>query len=295
MLILGAGLNGCIAACKYPEAKIIEYLDTPTVHRAVLRFRSDAVSKITGIPFKEVEVQKGIIYRDQYVGPDIKMSNLYSRKVTGMALPRSIDNLKPSKRWIAPDDFHASLLARFHKRIEVSSKYVPVKIDEPIISTIPLPALCGILGIENPITREEHCKPIYVRTIKIPSADVYQTVYYPEPDLNAYRASMSGNMLIIEGIREVSSRECMKIMSDLGLYGLEHTFMESIVQRFGKFVPMDSIKRKRMMLELTTNHGIYSLGRHATWRKLMLDDLPKDLEVIERLIKIDEYDIRVGR
>ena len=71
--------------------------------------------------------------------------------------------------------------------------------------------------------------------------------------------------------------------------------MESIVQRFGKFVPMDTIKRKRMMLELTTNHGIYSLGRHATWRKLMLDDLPKDLEVIERLIKIDEYDIRIGK
>jgi hypothetical protein len=35
---------------------------------------------------------------------------------------------------------------------------------------------------------------------------------------------------------------------------------------------------------LTEEHNIYSLGRFATWRQLLLDDLVKDIGVIEKLI-----------
>ena len=295
MLILGAGLNGCLAACRFKNAKIHEYLNTPSVHRAVLRFRSDAVSDLTGITFKKVEVQKGIVVDDNFVQPSIRLSNLYARKVSGMAVTRSINNLDTSIRWIAPADFHAQLLTNLRDRIIVGSTYVPNKFDEPIISTIPLPVLCEKIGLANPISQQEKEKPIHVLTIEFESADVYQTIYYPEHNTQVYRASMTGNMLIIESTAQVTSREAMRIMNHFGLHGMVHTFGKSIVQQFGKFIPLDDVKRKKLMFELTKDFGVYSLGRHATWRKLMLDDTPHDLDVIQRLIEVDEYDIRIGK
>ena len=295
MLILGAGLNGCLAAYRFKDAEIHEYLNTPSVHKAVLRFRSDAVSDLTGIPFKKVEVQKGIVVDGNFVQPNIKLSNLYARKVSGMAVPRSINNLEPSIRWIAPQDFHAQMLTKLRARIKVGSTYVPSKLDEPVISTIPLPVLCEKLGISNPISKQEKEKPIHVLTIEFESADVYQTIYYPEHNTKIYRASMTGNMLIIESTAQVTSREAMKVINDFGLYGMTHTFGQHVVQQFGKFIPLDDVKRKKLMFELTRDFGVYSLGRHATWRKLMLDDTPHDLDVIQRLIEVDEYDIRIGK
>lgn len=295
MLILGAGLNGCLAAYRFKNAEIHEYLNTPSVHKAVLRFRSDAVSDLTGIPFKRVEVQKGIVVDGNFVQPNIKLSNLYARKVSGMAIPRSINNLEPSVRWIAPHDFHAQMLTNLRDRIKVGSTYTPSKFDEPVISTIPLPVLCQKLGIDNPISQQEKEKPIHVLTIEFESADVYQTIYYPEHNTQIYRASMTGTMLIIESTSPITSRDAMKIINDFGLYGMTHTFGDRVVQEFGKFVPLENTKRKKLMFGLTKDFGVYSLGRHATWRKLMLDDTPHDLDVIQRLIEVDEYDIRIGK
>ena len=295
MLILGAGLNGCLAAYRFKNAEIHEYLNTPSVHKAVLRFRSDAVSDLTGIPFKRVEVQKGIVVDGNFVQPNIKLSNLYARKVSGMAIPRSINNLEPSVRWIAPQDFHAQMLTNLRDRIKVGSTYIPSKFDEPVISTIPLPVLCQKLGIDNPISQQEKEKPIHVLTIEFESADVYQTIYYPEHNTQIYRASMTGTMLIIESTSPITSRDAMKIINDFGLYGMTHTFGDRVIQEFGKFVPLENTKRKKLMFGLTKDFGVYSLGRHATWRKLMLDDIPNDLDVIQRLIEVDEYDIRIGK
>ena len=60
MNIIGAGLTGCLAAYAFKDAVIHEYLKEPRVHKAVLRFRTDEVSKLTGIPFKKVLVHKAV-------------------------------------------------------------------------------------------------------------------------------------------------------------------------------------------------------------------------------------------
>lgn len=295
MIILGAGLNGCIAALRFPESQIQEYLNTPSVHKAVLRFRSDEVSRITGIPFKKVVVNKAIVVDKEFVNPNLQLNNLYSIKVTGQAVSRSIDSLEPAERYIAPSDFHKQMLDRLSDRITFNSNHVPSKFSEPTISTLPLPILCNMLNINCPIVKEEKEKPIHVRTIEFENADLYQTIYYPKHSTNVYRASMTGKMLIIESVDKISSRECMSIINDFGLTGMAHIFGEPIVQQFGKFIPLEPTKRKKLMLEITDNFGVYSLGRHATWRKLLLDDTPKDLDAIERLIKIDDYDLRIGK
>lgn len=53
-IIVGAGLSGLIAACKFPQASVFEASpsEKPAGHQALLRFRNESVSRITGIPFK---------------------------------------------------------------------------------------------------------------------------------------------------------------------------------------------------------------------------------------------------
>lgn len=295
MIILGAGLNGCIAAFRFPQARILEYLLGPSIHKAVLRFRSDRVSDITGIPFKKVEVTKGIIMADSFVQPNLKLNNLYSRKVTGCANNRSIDNLEKSTRWIAPDDFHYQMLSKLHNRIELGVDYVPTKLDEPIISTIPLPILCDKIGVECPIETAQQAKPIHVRTIELEDVELYQTIYYPDPRFSIYRASITGSKLIIESIDKITTRELIRVIEHFGLTGMVYRNDKEFVQQFGKFIPLEEVKRKKLMYELTHLYGVYSLGRHATWRKILLDDSVHDMDVIERMIQLDEYDLRVGR
>ena len=42
-------------------------------------------------------------------------------------------------------------------------------------------------------------------------------------------------------------------------------------------------------------YGIYSLGRHATWRKILLDDVVGDIERIQSMMKTSAYDRMLGK
>ena len=59
-LIVGAGLAGCIAAHLFRDKQVFEISEREDMesHKAVLRFRSDELSNILGVPFKKVKVQK---------------------------------------------------------------------------------------------------------------------------------------------------------------------------------------------------------------------------------------------
>ena len=58
-MIVGAGLTGLIAAHAWPQALVVEAVSGPTgSHHALLRFRSDAVARLTGVEFRRVTVRK---------------------------------------------------------------------------------------------------------------------------------------------------------------------------------------------------------------------------------------------
>ena len=49
-------------------------------------------------------------------------------------------------------------------------------------------------------------------------------------------------------------------------------------------MPIDDKIRKDFIYTLTEKYNIFSVGRFATWRQLLLDDVVNDISVIERLI-----------
>lgn len=290
MKILGAGLAGCLAGIAFPDAEIKEMLDTPSIHKAILRFRSDAVSRFTGIPFKKVTVHKGIFSNGKFVDCNIRIANSYSDKVTGFINDRSIWNTKSCERWIAPEDFHQQIYDMCSGRIQLG--YNEPLNDDVAISTLPLSVLAAELGLEEraPIC---YANPIYVTTVKIEDCDVYQTIYYPDNRTDVYRASLESGKLIIESIAPILNREISAVLDSFAIRRYEIMEM-SYKQCFGKIVYPNVEEVKEFIYDLTDNHNIYSLGRSALLKDILLDDTLQDIKRIKEMMVKTDYQKRLG-
>lgn len=322
MIILGAGLAGCIAGHLFPGSLLLERGKREEVgaHKALLRFRSDAISRITGIPFRKVQVHKAVVYGSDYWdgGRDVPivLQNMYSRKVTGTLSSRSIWNLEAVTRYVAPEDFHermvkqlevlfdwdvdivSGLLVNGHRKnagsLGVHCGYEREP-NDALLSTLPLPVMLGLAQIERHLVDEKTFvrQPIDVQRWKVKNCDLFQTIYFPDPSYPIYRASITGDTLIVESMHSGATTNLRMVMEVLTAFGLTWDDTESIgtvnKQEYGKILPLADDARHHILMELTRLHRVYSLGRFATWRNVLLDDLPQDADRIRELIGMSEY------
>ena len=290
--IVGAGLAGLIAAHAWPQARLYEAAPKPAQgHRALLRFRTDAVARLTGIEFKSVRVRKGIWSRGAFVAPSIAAANSYARKCLGKLVgERSIWQLDPVERFIAPDNFYDQLLANVGDRIQWGCAVEYGYDKEPIVSTAPLPVVLRSLRIEEPCKFER--APITVQRFRVEGADVYQTVYFPDVMTDVYRASITGDTLIVESMSDVGPSDLAQVTEAFSLLSSSVTPLEKVTQRYGKIAPVDDAARKQLLFRLTHEHSIYSLGRFATWRNILLDDVVDDIAAIKKLARTGAYELR---
>ena len=111
-----------------------------------------------------------------------------------------------------------------------------------------------------------------------------------------YRASITGDTLIVEAMAtDVASKEWMpRALTLIGrAFATEVVqVVETVQQQYGKIVPIADADRKRILFALTQQNGIYSLGRFATWRNILLDDVVKDVHAIKRMMNSTPYDVR---
>ena len=109
--------------------------------------------------------------------------------------------------------------------------------------------------------------------------------------MGVYRASISGDILIIESMNELDSNDRYFVFESFGLLTIENTHvLKDHKQERGKIGAIDEKIRKKIILDLTLKHNIFSLGRFATWRNIVLDDVYNDILVIKRLINKGSYD-----
>lgn len=295
MIILGAGLSGCLAGALNKDATIYESRPDATSHKAILRFRSEEISEAIGIPFKRITVYKTIWYKGNEVVASPGMMNLYSRKVTSSITQRSISNLETVTRWVSPDNLLDILKEQCKGRIiydnVLSRNFIKdcQLTEESIISTVPLYVMAKMFDLTTG-NMEHRFTPIYINQYLIKGCDVYQTIYYPDPDVNIYRASLSGDKLIIESTSD-DKLDMSMIWKSFGLYDIENVqIVTNHLQQNGKIMPINESLRRKAIFDLTAKHGIYSLGRFATWRHILMDDVYKDILVIKKLINKDAYE-----
>jgi hypothetical protein len=299
-MIVGAGLAGMIAAHVFPREEVFEAQGREHLeHRAVLRCRSPAISELTGIPFKRAIVHKGIWAQGGWSAPTPSVCNEYALKVVGRIVDRSIWDIATVERWIPPSNFHEQMVDALGARVNwdspVSMAELYLKERDTVISTIPLSVLasnllkCEVAFISSGI--------VTTSFFIAPGSSTQQTIYFPNREHGMYRATLSGDRMTCEWIGANTEG------ADLASFELAHAFgsmeigdlaLRSVtdfhVQAFGKLVPIDEALRKNLMVRLTNEFGIFSLGRFATWRNILLDDVLHDTAVIKLLINASEYD-----
>lgn len=296
--IIGAGMAGLLAAnmLRRHDITVLEkgsvLLDN---HSALLRFRSTAVSDATGIPFKKISIDKAL-YDGEFVHNNINLSqaNAYSLIVTSGELhQRSIKNLLPEERYLAPEDFVEAMARNI--KIEFNCPVTQPRKDHPVISTIPMPIMMDMVGWEE--KPAFNFQPIWTLNCKVssPVSEVYQTFYSIAGAGSWYRATLHKDSLILEFMEEpllsYNGAEMDLAIGALKVFcgkGRNAKFGVSGIklrrQPFGKIVPINEEQRKRFILHLTDKWNIYSLGRFATWRPILLDHLVRDIKHIESMI-----------
>jgi len=165
--------------------------------------------------------------------------------------------------------------------------------NRPVISTMPMPVLAKVLNYSH--DQKFNLEMINVRRYVIEDADVYQTVYYPDPELPVYRASITGNLLIIESIADQEHESDLydeEVIKSFGLFPSCCKFKDSGSQG-GKITPIDDTFRKKFILKTTIEHGVYSLGRFAVWRQVLMDDVYYDILKIRELTTKTNYDLHL--
>jgi hypothetical protein len=292
--IIGAGMAGLLAgAMLRNQAQIYEAASSlPNNHHALLRFRSDDIAQHLNIPFQAVEVLKIVKpFRNQ-----VAEAIGYSMKSNGRASLRSIKTAqgKIDNRFIAPPDFIQALEEMQVNEIRYGAKADRQSLeglakDGPIISTIPMGTLMKILDYPEQAEFSYRHGNVIKAEVQVPS-DLCATIYYPDPEFPAVRATLTNDLLQIELVETFDPmRWDVENITNLVLedFGLEHTSYtaEMVPQRYAKIVGMDDRERRKFIMFATDEYNIYSLGRFATWReRLLLDDVFHDMKKIMGMI-----------
>jgi len=291
MIILGAGLTGLLCGALNPGSLIYEAgPKRPNEHKAVLRMRTDSISRILGVPFKKVTVHKALWYDGEERQATPRFAHMYSKKISGTISARSIFNLASEERFIPPSNFAALLTDRCKIEYETEIKSA-VGFNVPVVSTIPMPALAKITNFNDLSSIDFWHEPITVNQWEIKDCNSYCTIYFPDPEMAVYRATINGPTLIVESQGKIGKTEFAVVFKSLGILDCSCVkTVEDHMQKYGKIREIDWHKRRQFIADQTIQNSIYSLGRFATWRpKVMMDDVLEDIFVIRRLIEEGHY------
>jgi len=123
-------------------------------------------------------------------------------------------------------------------------------------------------------------------------------MYYPDPALPVYRASVMGDVLSIEMVQDMLSvplnmipelveaqNLVTMVLDSLGIDAKDVTKLDEGSQLGKISYAVDDRVRKNWILKLTLDHGIYSLGRFALWKNILQDDVYEDSMKIRSFIE----------
>lgn len=304
--IIGAGLAGLLAGNMLSHRHPIISEAQPTLpnnHSAVLRFKTSSVGDVLNIPFRKVTMVKTAL---PWLNP-VADALAYSRKNTGISRSdRSIiAGTVTEPRWIAPPNLIWLMAERLTISYSQSFLFKDKERGEnwrPTISTIPMPTLMKLLNYPKADQFKFSGTAGMNIKARLFNCDAYISLLVPDENYIFSRISVTGDEMIVEcPVAEDIYGDILNIAIDAAeLLGLEvdGKTLSHHQQKYAKINPLeDDEARKDFIYWATDQHGIFSLGRFATWRPhLLLDDLVQDIRLIDKWIeKKDRYAIARSR
>ena len=302
--VIGAGISGLIAegAMLKTFGNDIAVFDSKqekglsSGHKAVMRLRNDSIKEYVNCDLRKVKVQKGIFHKGEiYESPNLLLNNRYSLKAYGSLGDRSLLSLGSQDRYLISNirSSHINYIRQGVDQIGDNSLMFSSGSDYPYdicISTIPMPKIIKMCNLKYGI--EFKYKSIFVTRAKLSiRSSVNQTLYFTDSrQFMPYRVTIQGQDVIAEsmiGTTDLTFEHCLTAfgLSYKHISGEDKGF--SITeQKFGKIEPIDDNLRRRILMDLTDEFKIYSLGRFATWRSLRIDQVVEDIKKIIMLIKV---------
>lgn len=292
MIIIGAGLTGLIAAAmlRHHQPLIIE--EAPELPKKPrMRFRSSVISSAIAIPFDPITVTSGVYSTERN---PIILANRYSEKATSaIRSPGLVEG--QVKQWVGPDDI-ISRLESSANPIHFSTTWAgpdPAWEDEAVISTIPMGDLMDLLHYDNK-PEFEHRSGWTIDIGLRSTVDVYQTMLFPDEADHYHRVDINRNEMRIHfsTIPKLHVDDYADDVCDAMAIDRSHIKEVGGVNKI-KYAAIGEIDR-RTRLEFISwasrEHGVYSLGKYATWRpEFDIDDLVEDVQAIETMITESEY------
>jgi len=304
--IVGAGMAGLLAARMLQHRQPIVYekqKGLPNNHSAVLRFRTPQIGDVLGIEFKKVKMIK---YALPWLNP-VADALAYSYKNNQVyRSDRSvIDGLVASERWIAPPDLIQQMAdpvrALFDTDYEFYREGAERDPNVVTVSTIPMPLLMDAL--QYPLRDKflfNWMHGVNVRAA-VARCDAYVSILVTDPGNPISRVSLTGNELIVEipGVNASQIDADDLAREACTMLGISSAWVENpraVEQRYAKIAPVDDYMRKEFIHWATDKHGVFSLGRFATWRPgLLLDDLVNDVRLIDKWIASKDRGYKLAR
>lgn len=292
--VIGAGHAGLIAAQMlrrelYDVTVYERNNELPLNHVSVLRFRTDALQKALGVPLKKVRVIKDVVDSRGIIADSLS----YAKKVTGeYRTDRSVP-IEPEvvERYIYDGNLSEFLSQGLNISYGVDIKEFPDWLFGPhsTISTIPMDSFTG--GVTKEEFKRTSSTCITARLIGV---DAYLSAYVSNPDSYIARISVTGSLIQVdlsqEVVESVSVHAAQSILAEAyELLGISLIDDQDVRVHYGsstKLLPIDERERKRIIMKLTDEFNIYSVGRQATWRpKLLLDDVVDDVRKVIMMLR----------
>lgn len=305
VVIVGAGMAGLLAANmlrRHGPVVVEAGPSLPNNHSALLRFRTNAVGEVLGVPFRRVKVIKTVVpWRNPAAD-----ALAYSLKCLGeYRSDRSVlSGTEVVERWIAPSDLVERMAEDVH--VEYGEGFEFPEEHDKVISTIPMPDL--MMALRYPHASEVEFNAVHGFNVvaRVRNCDAYATALVPDPDLPFSRVSVTGSDLIVECPGKDPSHfgSSSLVYNAASLLGLVRGHVEEprvIPQRYAKIVPIDEHQRKSFIFWASSVQGrAFSLGRFSTWRPgLLLDDVVRDVRLIEGWMNSStpgyDMDLHAGR
>ena len=214
-------------------------------------------------------------------------------------------------RWIyRANNLHKELGNRLVEKTHYKRKYkdyIPLEssFSKAVISTLPMPTLMALLNYPTGVEFES-LEGMTV-TFKLPNFWAFGSIYLPNRSTPFSRIGLQGDKVILEaynnhqidsaGIDTEWWESDADTISAAALSCLFEVLPNSVARALlddgardnyvinhiphAKILPINERERQRFIMWATDNHGIYSMGRLATWRPgLLLTDLVRDFRVV---------------